>query len=155
MNETEKLVAVNSEVQLLGWSETSTRGRTVTFQLPMDETTHPFKDYSIKSGKTAGHRFQMVLVELDDQERPVRQEQRLSQQAAVLCKDRQFWQWAAERSICDISSQEDARSWLLNGCGIASRSQFDTNRQAADWLQHMVLTPFRDYISNISNGAFR
>jgi hypothetical protein len=152
VSDTEKLIAVKSEVQLLGWSETSTRGRTVTFNLPMDETTHPFKDYAIKSGKQAGHRFMMVLVEIDDQDQPVKQVARLSQQAAVLCKDRQFWQWAGERSISDINSEDDARSWLLNGCGITSRSQFDTSRTAADWLQHMVITPYRDYLDNISEG---
>lgn len=154
MSNTESLVAVKSEVQLLSWAESSTRGRTVTFLLPPDDHgEHPLKEYGIKSGKTAGHRFLMVLVEIDDQEQPVKQEARLSQQAAILCRDRQFYHWAAERSISVIEDEADARNWLLSGARISSRKEFDTNRSAADWLQHQVLAPFAAYRASVAQGV--
>lgn len=141
----------SGEAQLLGWSETSTRGRTITLQLPEDTDTHPFRDFSIRSGKRAGQRFAVVFVQIGDDEQPVSQEIRLSQRAAILCKDQLFWSWAAERSICTIESEDDARSWLLNGAGIKSRKEFDTSRAAADWLIHMVINPFGEYMKTISN----
>ena len=142
---TDNLIALQTEVQLLGWAESSTRGRTVTFQLPNDHDTHPLRDYAIKSGKTAGHRFQMVLVEINDQDEPVVQTLRFSQRAAILCKDTQFHYWAGDRSFCAIQSEADARAWLLTGAGITSRKEFDTNKPAADWLMNQVLLPYQQY----------
>lgn len=156
MSDVEKIVALQTEVQLLRWSDSSSNGRTVTFQLPRDgefdptENPHPLAVYAAKSGRNAGHRFMMVLVELGDDEQPVVQQKAASQQAAILCKDMMFWEWAAERSICTIENEEDARQWILNGAGITSRKQLDTNRAANDWFRHMILHPFQQYIKTIS-----
>jgi hypothetical protein len=153
MNDTEKLVALHSEVWLKSWGETSARGRTMTFELPPGDgdQPHPMAAYEANSKKAAGSRFQLVLVEIDDQDQPVRQEPTAAQKAAMLCKDRQFWAWAAERSICTIESEEDARMWILNGARIKSRSELNSNRAAHDWFVHMVHNPFQEYLSNIAN----
>jgi hypothetical protein len=152
MSDAEKLVALSTEVWLKSWTENDA-GRFVRFELPPGDgdTAHPMAAFYSSKKKGEGKRFQMVLVEIGDDEKPVVQ-QRLSQRAAVLCKDRQFWQWAAERSLCDINSEEDARSWLLSGCRIVSRSQFDTSKQAADWLQTCVLIPYEAYLNTVSKN---
>lgn len=63
------------EVQLLRWSESSTTGRTVLFQIPEETVEHPFKRFNVrdKSAKTPGKRFMAVLVEIGDDEKPVAQ----------------------------------------------------------------------------------
>lgn len=147
---TEKLVAINTEAMLLSWSESSTRGRTVTFLLPPEDEFHPFRSYAVKSGKQAGHRFQMVLVELNDQDKPVVQAQKMSQLAAVLCRDQDFWKWAGGRTFIDITSEAEARQWILDGAQIKSRAELDTNRMAHDWFKFTVAEPYREYQSNLA-----
>jgi hypothetical protein len=139
---------------LLSWAESSSRGRTVTFMLPEDEETHPFKDFSMKQGKRAGQRFMAVLVQIGDDEQVVPQ-QRPSQIAALLCKDPLFWRWATERSFDTIDSEDGARNYLCSGAGIDSRKKFDTNRAAFDWLMHMVVTPFNTYRTTVNTKLMK
>lgn len=137
-------IAFQGEVMLLNWAESSTRGRTVTFLLDESTEAHPFKDCSIKSGKRAGQRFMAVLVEIGDDEQPVRQ-QSDAQLAAVLCKDPQFWHWASERSFDNVDSEEAARSWMLNLLQITSRSQIDKDTAVNQRFKLLVKVPFESY----------
>ena len=50
-------------VKLLRWSDSSTSGRTVTFQLPDDTEDHPFK--GLETGKRAGQTMEMEVDLLD------------------------------------------------------------------------------------------
>jgi hypothetical protein len=141
------------EARLMNWADTSSRGRTVTFELPPDSDTHPFRDLAIRQGKKAGQRFMLAVVQIDDQEEPVEQQKRLSQQAAILCKDETFWQFAAERSISKIDSEASCRAWMLSGAGITSRKEFDTNNRAADWFISQCKLPFEAFMATIEQGA--
>ena len=46
----EQIIAFQGEAQLMGWSETNTRGRTATFQFNQEGDTHPFSGARSKQG---------------------------------------------------------------------------------------------------------
>jgi hypothetical protein len=146
--DTGKVIAVQSEVMLLAWAESSTRGRTVTLLLPEGHEEHPFKRFAMKSGKRAGQRFMAVFVEIGDDEQPVEQHEparHLSQTAAALCKDAMFHRFADERCFDTIHDEDSARCYILTGCGITSRRQLDSNKPAADYFRNHILIPFLEY----------
>ncbi len=146
-------IAFQGELMLLNWSESSNRGRTVTFLLGEEGDSHPFRDATIKNGKRAGQRYMAVLVQLDESEQPVQQEQKLSNLAGMLCRDPLFWRFASERSFDTIDSEDGARVWLLAGANITSRSQLDAKNgmnPAADWFRSQVLVPFEAYRQRVT-----
>lgn len=146
------IIAFQGEVMLLGWAETSTRGRTITLQLGPDGEAHPFATARTKSGKTSGQRYQIVMVEIGDDERPV--EKTPAQMAFLLCKDPQFWRFLDERSFVTVDSEDAARACICEGCGVTSRSQLDKDigaRQA--WLTQFY-NPWTAYQSALQKKAF-
>lgn len=148
----EKHVVYSGEGLLLNWGDTSSRGRTVTFELPQDDESHPFRDMAIRSGKQAGQRLMLAVVQISDQEEPVVQEKRLSQQAAILCRSSGFREFIAERSISSVETEDAAKQWMLTGAGITSRKEFDTNKQAADWFLTQCKLPYEAHRKMIDNG---
>lgn len=141
----EQIVAFQGEVLLLNWGDTSTRGRTVTFQLADEGEEHPFKHHPI--GRKTGRRFMAVLVEIGDDERPV--EKTPAQMAYLLCKDTMFQHFLDERSFVEVCSEATARHHILSACGITSRSSLDTDTRARahwdaliyqPWLRHKATT---------------
>jgi hypothetical protein len=133
MDETQ--IVFHGEIMLLGWADSSTRGRTVTFLLAEDSDSHPFKDFTIKSGKRSGQRFMCALAEIGDDEQPVKQEQRNSQLAYLWCNDPDFLFWAK------ASDAGEARERMLKACGVNSRGQLDTG-DAAVAFEQKIKTPY-------------
>jgi hypothetical protein len=146
----DRLIAFEGEVMLLQWAESSTRGRTVTFLLDNEGEAHPFRDFTIKSGKRAGQRFMCVLVQIDDDEQPVEQRQKLSQLAFLYCRDPIFWQWASERSFATVNSEDTARAWLLELLGIGSRSDIDKTQENERKFEMLVKIPFTSYRESLT-----
>ena len=146
----EKVVAFHGEVMLLQWAESSTRGRTATFLLSDEGEAHPFRDFSIKSGKKAGQRFMAVLVELDDDEQPVEQRQRYSQLAFLYCRDPIFWQWASERSFATVNSEETAKAWMLELLQLNSRSEIDQSQTEERKFEMLIKVPFSSYRESLT-----
>jgi hypothetical protein len=138
---TDKIVYWQGETQLLSWSETNTRGRTITLQLNEDDESHPFKHAQTKQGKTSGKRFMCVFVQIDDDERPV--EKTPSQLAYLYCKDPAFWIWADDRSFDNIDNEDAARAYVLNTCGVKSRGDIDRNSTARATWEAMIYEPYR------------
>jgi hypothetical protein len=141
----DQIISFKGEVMLLQWAESSTRGRTVTFLLDNDSESHPFRDFTIKSGKRAGQRFMCVLVQIGDDERPVEQQQRYSQLAYLFCKDPTFWHWASERSFDRVDSEESAKGWMLSLLGFSSRSDIDLNDEHRTRFDLLIKIPFNSY----------
>lgn len=147
---TDRIVAWEGEVMLLGWGHTSTRGKTVTFQLPEESEGHPFAPYRMGNSKRAGRagqRFMCVLVQLDDDERPV--EKTPAQICYLLCQDELFRHFLGERSFVPIETEQDARAHICEACGIKSRGELDRSPRARahwdaliyqPWLKHKALT---------------
>jgi hypothetical protein len=122
-------IAWQGEAMLLQWAESSTRGRTITLLLPEEDETHPFRDYSFKSGKRSGQRFMCVFVALGDDEQP--EPEPLSKEAVMLCKNPAFWEWASSSVWTTIDSEESAKDFLCQQLSITSRSELNTDEQAA------------------------
>jgi hypothetical protein len=141
----EQEIAFQGEMMLLQWNESSTRGRTVTFLVDGETDSHPFRDFTIKSGKRAGQRFMAVLVQIDDDEQPVKQQPKRSQRAAVLCKDPDFWHWASERSFARVNNEDTARRWILDLMSLTSRSQIDQDEMTQSKFDLMIDKPFYQY----------
>jgi len=119
------------EMMLLGWKESSSQGRTVTFLLSEDEDTHPFRDLSVKSGKKAGQRFMAVLVAIGDNEVPSPPEDDLIREAGALCRSKSFWDWADAQAFNGVKSEEDAKQFLYDQLSIRSRKELATDQQSA------------------------
>lgn len=136
-------IAFQGELMLLNWAESSTRGRTVTFQLSEDGDSHPFKDFTIRQGKRAGQRFMAVLVQIDDNEQPVEQRRTGAQRAAVLCKDPEFWNWATARQFEPVNDEQSARQFLLSHLDIQSRSEIDSNPSVSERFERVIVIPFQ------------
>jgi hypothetical protein len=145
------IAAFKGELMLLGWAESSNRGRTVTFLIDESEDEHPFKHFTIKSGKRSGQRFMAVLVQVGEDEQPVPQEAKPSQLAAIICKDRQFWQWASERSFMKINSEDDAKNWIKAELDIESRSEIDGNAGILLRFNANILHPFNEYRHHVNS----
>lgn len=142
-----------SEVMLLGWSDSSNRGRTVTFLLDEEGHEHPFKQYTVKSGKHAGQRFEITVRMLNDDEHvtPDNKQPLLSNTAGMLCRDPQFWQWANERSFEDVHDEASARTYICNKCVVTSRAELDTDPIAARRFYLEVVTPFNEYRKTVNS----
>lgn len=149
---TDAIIEYQGEVQLLSWSDTSTRGRTITLQLPPEGDAHPFADSRVKHGKTAGQRYAIVMVRIGDDERPV--EKTPAQMAFLLCKDPQFQQMLNERSFVEVNDEDTARACVCEGCGIKSRSELDKNPVArAAWLAQFY-NPWTAYQASLNERVF-
>jgi hypothetical protein len=142
----DKIIFFQGEVQLLSWGDTSTRGRTITLQLPEEGEEHPFKHSQIKQGKTAGKRYVAVFVEIDESEQPV--EKTPSQMAFLYCNDELFWEWCNERSLDHIGSAEEARSHMLSMLSahteqlVLSRGDIDRRPVVRAAFEYLIEQPF-------------
>lgn len=143
-------IAFQGEVMLLQWAESSTRGRTVTLLLSDEGEAHPFRDFTIRQGKRAGQRFMAVLVQIGDDEQPVQHPKTLSQQAFLLCKDPEFYNWASARSFDSICDEPSARNYICSMLGVDSRSRLDSDPDAADGFRRLILAPFNAHRSAVS-----
>lgn len=76
--------------------------------------------------------------------------QRLSQQAAFLCKSPELQFWAARRMQPGaIPGEPIARSYLLHMCSIKSRRELDTNQLAAERF-HDLRSRYRQSLAGAS-----
>jgi hypothetical protein len=143
MNESDPIIAFQGEVQLLGWGETNTRGRTITLQLDNSSEGHPFSTAVTKSGKKSGTRYQIVMVEIGDDERPV--EKTPAQMAFLLCQDPAFQFFLNERSFATIDDEDSARACILEGCQVKSRSELDKDPRARSAWLTLFYNPWTAY----------
>lgn len=148
-------IAYQGEIQLLGWAESDKGGRTVKFQCSGDDEEHPFKRFKSKA------RFAVVLVEIGDDEQPVPQPDirhgplevtpiggglRLSNECALLCKDRDFWTWI-EAMVwgVPIPSEQKCAEVIKDLLSIESRSELDRDESAAAAFISQILTPYTNW----------
>jgi hypothetical protein len=92
-----------------------------------------------------GTRYQCVLVELNDDNEPVKTEgavesDGLIQQAGMLCRSARFQTWISAiyetsgsgEDLWGEGEEEGAARLLRHACSISSRSELRTNKQARD-----------------------
>lgn len=104
-------VAWQGEMMLCSWGDSSRNGRTATFRLSEDEPEHPFRTMPTQTGKTPGQRFMVVMVLLDDEDKPVKE-------AAVKpygmhARQLHIAGWFFNRRVIEaFGSMDDYASWL-------------------------------------------
>ena len=80
-----------------------------------------------------GARYQVVMVRLGEDERPVNRDNFIDvvKIAAIVSKDYEFHRWLEEAAEIFNASEDEALSWLYAKCGIKSRSELRVNGEAA------------------------
>lgn len=154
------------EVQLRRWSESSTQGVQVTFALAESADLDKFKGLD-------GKRFMAVLVQIGDDEQPVLPNLTKNQvktgkpdqnreplgdlcwRAVNWCREPEFQEWVASRLQChaDTVGEVQARDYIMFKCGIESRKELDTNKDAASKFHAMIRGPYQKHL--IARGIVR
>lgn len=80
-----------------------------------------------------GARYQVVMVRIDGDERPMNREAEFPDPvkiAGMLCRDADFQQFLVETGNTLEASEKEVIDWMRNEFGIASRTEFRTNEKA-------------------------
>jgi hypothetical protein len=82
-----------------------------------------------------GSRYQVVMVRLNGEERPMNRDQEhvrdLVRTAGILCRDKAFHKFLLETGQVLEASEAEAINWLKSELKIVSRSELSTNIKAA------------------------
>lgn len=80
-----------------------------------------------------GARYQVVMVRLGENERPVNRDNFIDvvKISAIVSKDPQFHRWLDETGESFAADEAYAVDWLYTKCGIKSRAEFRVNGEAA------------------------
>lgn len=131
------------ELQLLRWSETSTGGATVTFQLSDVADLNGFKDLTLAKKGMAGQRIAAIMVQVDDDAEqapaPVVQKPQpgmLCIMACTFCADPLFRVWSGK------DTEDEAKKLILDVCGVLSRKELDIDQAAARMFHSLIREPF-------------
>lgn len=85
-----------------------------------------------------GSRYQVVMVRLNEDERPMNREQELSRDyvrmAAILCRDSRFQKFLVESGQIFDADEQLAVDWLKNELGVASRKEINEKPAAQSRL---------------------
>lgn len=93
-----------------------------------------------------GARYQVVMVRLDSNEKPMDPQEefagdRALRIAGMLCRDPKFWEFLYSRSDISTKDYESATQWLRFYLDLESRSQLKTNVEAQTQLDKL----YREY----------
>lgn len=151
------------EVHLRRWSESSTQGVQITFALAESADLDKFKGLD-------GKRFMAVLVQIGDDEQPVPANPLISKnsvrkpempreplgdlcwRAVQWCKEPEFWSWMCSMNLmCD--SEEGASRFVKSVCGVGTRRDLDTDKEAARKFNQYIRGPYQKHL--IARGVVR
>lgn len=87
-----------------------------------------------------GARYQVVMVRLDGNDRPMdRQDEfegeRAVKMAGVLCRDPQFWDYLQDDNQIITPNEKEATDWMREYLGLKSRTELKTNAEARVQLE--------------------
>ena len=93
-----------------------------------------------------GARYQVVMVRLDSNEKPMNSQEefagdRALRIAGMLCRDPKFWEFLYSRSDIPTKDYESATQWLRFYLDLESRAQLKTNAVAQTQLDKL----YREY----------
>ena len=132
------------EVMLCDWQENPNSGAWVKFKLP-DETHLQIYRGKYRTGRTKGfgQRYQMILIEINDDETPMQPEpavkpRKLSQIAGGLCHDAKFRAWCEVQYGEPCPDDAAAAQLIREVCGIESRAHLDVNEEAAKVFRELL-----------------
>lgn len=58
------------------------------------------------------------------------------------CKDKDFWNWITLETPYEASSEDEAKSMILDVCGIKSRRELETDRRAIAVFNQEIRGPY-------------
>jgi hypothetical protein len=89
-----------------------------------------------------GARYQVVMVRLNNEERPMNREQEHSNDgvrtAVMLCRDSAFHKFLYEGSHIFIANEEEATNWLKEYLDIKSRAEIKESNHAIEKLRGLT-----------------
>jgi len=88
-----------------------------------------------------GARYQVVMVRLNGEEKPMDREQDLPkdlvQLAGILCNDQKFHDWLFSLGFIEVPSATASTNWMRLELGVQSRAELKANPAAAKTLLHI------------------
>lgn len=71
-------------------------------------------------------------------------------QAIDLCADKRFWEWVSFATLQGevITSEAKAKAYILKTCGIESRKDLDTDRDAHERFTVRLFRPFHQWLEH-------
>lgn len=140
----------HGEMLLRRWSESSTQGVQVTLALADSDDLGKFKGLE-------GKRFMAVLVQLGDDEQPVppgpAPRERLGDlawRAVQWCKEPEFIAWINSTThngiMWHVKSEDDARAFVCEICGVSSRKELDTDPTARSLFNASIRGPYHKHL---------
>lgn len=85
-----------------------------------------------------GARYQVVMVRLNGEEKPMNRDQELPrdivQLAGILCNDQRFHNWLVSLNLITEANTKAATDWLRSELGVVSRTELKTNPEASQTL---------------------
>jgi hypothetical protein len=164
-------ILFQGEMQLARWSDSSQNGAMVTFWTHPDDL-ESFKLLKARSGKQAGQRLGVVMVEIADDEGIVAEPPaatpkplypkpavgKAAMTAVGYCNNADFLRWAAMQSGIDGRNYPftplEAKQFVLSTCGIsakygdkASRKHLDTDGEAAMAFEQKIRRPYAEWLA--------
>jgi hypothetical protein len=150
-------------VMLAGWADSHNGGAKVAFWLEDPKDLDVFRGLTVAKGKTAGQRFAMVLVEIDDDEQPKQMEEKpeepkggaLAKLAGQLCQNLAFrhWFWTKrwqtpkghDIEVDGTMEAEETAEAIRQVCGVISRAELDHNDAAAEIFHEKIRKPWHAF----------
>jgi hypothetical protein len=89
-----------------------------------------------------GARYQVVMVRLDQDEKPMDKEEEFAGEkslriAGMLCRDPNFWKFLYQDDQIFVQDHENAADWVRNYLNVPSRSDLKTNVEAQKLLDQL------------------
>jgi hypothetical protein len=142
----------HGEMQLMNWGESSANGAWVKFWIT-PEDLEAFRDLKCRSGKIAGHRMMVAMVEVADDETPVSAPPKaetpkggaLAKLAALWSGQATFHTWLRKIG-CTCDGPEDAAECIRQTCEVQSRAELDSDPRAAQVFQDKIRGPYMRYM---------
>lgn len=153
---------IETEVQLLDWSETAKGGCKIVLQLPGPEDLEHFRAMTLAKGGKAGQVLMAVFAPVDPSEAPPepveaahRKPGPLCILAAQWCRDPHFARWLRNTffkwngkgmASVEVFTEAECRAVILDRCKIGSRRELDTVPAARETFERDFRKPYMDYL---------
>lgn len=158
-DDAERKTLFSGEVQFAGYSDSHTQGPKITFRLPDSDDLEAFRALTVAKGNQSGQRVMMALVLIGDDEQPLpppeptkhhvaparragRTVGPYCMEAIELCRNERFRAWASSECGITIDSEDRAKQFICDACGIASRTELDVDEEAKEAFIREIRVPF-------------
>ena len=95
-----------------------------------------------------GARYMVVMVRLDDEEKPLNREEYAGAQmvklAGMLCRDKEFWEFLQEEGQLFETSEKECIEWMQNYLVVGSRSEIKNNLASQRALKD-IYTEYKEW----------